>query len=25
LPGQMPLEVRVHRSGEITHHFKRGC
>jgi F420-non-reducing hydrogenase large subunit len=25
LPGQMPLEVRVHRSGQITHHFKRGC
>ena len=25
LPGQMPLEVRVHRGGEVTHHFKRGC
>jgi F420-non-reducing hydrogenase large subunit len=23
LPGQMPLEVRVHRGGRVTHHFKR--
>jgi len=25
LPGELPLEVRVHRSGEITHTFKRHC
>jgi F420-non-reducing hydrogenase large subunit len=25
LPGQMPLEVRVHHGGEVTHHFKRQC
>jgi F420-non-reducing hydrogenase large subunit len=25
LPGQMPLEVRVHQDGEVRWHFKRGC
>jgi F420-non-reducing hydrogenase large subunit len=25
LPGQMPLRVRVHRGGEVTHDFRRGC
>ena len=25
LPGQMPLRVRVHRGGEVTHEFRRGC
>jgi F420-non-reducing hydrogenase large subunit len=25
LPGQMPLEVRVHRDGEVRWEFKRGC
>jgi F420-non-reducing hydrogenase large subunit len=25
LPGEMPLEVRVHRGGEVTHHFRRNC
>ncbi len=25
LPGQMPMRVRVHRGGEVTHDFRRGC
>jgi F420-non-reducing hydrogenase large subunit len=25
LPGEMPLEVHVHRGGEVTHTFKRNC
>jgi F420-non-reducing hydrogenase large subunit len=25
LPGQMPLEVRVHQDGDVRWHFKRGC
>jgi len=25
LPGQMPLEVRIHRGGEVTHVFRRNC
>jgi F420-non-reducing hydrogenase large subunit len=25
LPGQLPLEVRIHRGGEVTHVFRRNC
>jgi F420-non-reducing hydrogenase large subunit len=25
LPGQMPLRVTVHRGGQVTHDFRRGC
>jgi F420-non-reducing hydrogenase large subunit len=25
LPGQMPLEVRIHRGGEVYRHLKRNC